>query len=324
MTSFDVHQHLWPEQLVAALRKRDQAPRIEGDRLILGEGIFDAGLEDHDLETRLRVLDQAGIDVAVVSLQPTLACDGIPELVDAYHDGILELVESAGGRLRAFAIAECREGFAGACVPAPALVAGIDELAAALVSAGQVLFVHPGPVPPPPDGAPPWWPALVDYPAQMQAAYAAWLTHGNPALKVVFGILAGGGPFHLERLRARGGEVPKKAVFFDTASYGPLALRLTSEACGPNCLVFGSDAPVLDAKAAVTSIETAGFADVAMRQNPHLLFSGHRHRRRSRSTGWPGGSCCSSERTATSSAPSSGAERSPCSRPTPVTAREES
>jgi predicted TIM-barrel fold metal-dependent hydrolase len=273
MTSFDIHQHLWPEQLVAALRKRDRAPRIEDDRLILGEGTFDAGLQDHDLETRLGVLDDAGIDVAVVSLQPTLACDGITELVDAYHEGILELVAAAGGRLRSFAVAECREGFAGACVPAPALVAGVDRLASELVSGGQTLFVHPGPVPPPPDGAPPWWPALVDYPAQMQAAYAAWLTHGNPELRVAFGILAGGGPFHLERLRARGGDVPVKPVFFDTASYGPLALRLTSEACGPNCLVFGSDAPVMDAAAAVASVEAAGVADVAMQQNPQLLFS---------------------------------------------------
>jgi predicted TIM-barrel fold metal-dependent hydrolase len=273
MASFDIHQHLWPEQLVAALRKRDRAPRIEDDRLILGEGTFDAGLQDHDLETRLGVLDDAGIDVAVVSLQPTLACDGITELVDAYHEGILELVAAAEGRLRAFAVAECREGFAGACVPAPALVAGIDRLASELVSGGQTLFVHPGPVPPPPDGALPWWPALVDYPAQMQAAYAAWLTHGNPELRVAFGILAGGGPFHLERLRARGGDVPVKPVFFDTASYGPLALRLTSEACGPNCLVFGSDAPVMDAAAAVASVEAAGVADVAMQQNPQLLFS---------------------------------------------------
>ena len=272
MTSFDIHQHFWPEQLVSALRKRDRAPRIDSDRLILGEGIFDAALHDHELDTRLAVLDGAGIDVAVVSLQPTLACDGIPALVEAYHAGVLELVAEAGGRLRAFAVAECREGFAGACVPAPALVTGIDELAAELVSAGQILFVHPGPVPPPPEGAPAWWPALVDYPAQMQASYAAWLTHGNPDLEVVFGILAGGGPFHLERLRARGGDVPDMRVYFDTASYGPLALRLTGEACGPNCLVFGSDAPVMDAEAAVASVEAAGVAQTAMRLNPQALL----------------------------------------------------
>lgn len=273
MTSFDVHQHLWPEQLVAALRRRNRPPCIDGEDLILGEGTFEAGLDAHSLDARLALLDGVGIDVAVVSLQPTLACDGIPELVDAYHHGILELVAAAGGRLRAFAVAECREGFVGACVPASAVVAGIGELADALVSAGQTLFVHPGPVSPPPEGAPGWWTALVDYPAQMQAAYATWLTHGNPELRIVFAFLAGGGPFQLERLRARGGDVPAMAVFFDTASYGPLALRLTGEACGPSCLVFGSDAPVMDAGAAVAAVETAGVADSTLRENPQRLFS---------------------------------------------------
>jgi hypothetical protein len=271
MTSFDVHQHLWPEQLVAALRKRSRPPRIDEDDLILGEGTFEAGLEAHSLEARLRLLDAAEIDTALVSLQPTLACDGIPELVDAYHDGILDLVSASRGRLRAFAVAECRDGFVGACVPAPAVVAGIGELASSLVSAGQMLFVHPGPVPPPPEGAPPWWSALVDYPAQMQAAYAAWLTHGDPELRVVFAFLAGGAPFQLERLRARGGEVPDMAVFFDTASYGPLALRLTGEACGLGSLVFGSDAPVMDARAAVAAVEAAGVAEIALRENPQRL-----------------------------------------------------
>ena len=273
MTSFDVHQHLWPERLVSALRKRSRPPRIDGDQLVLGEGTFEAGLEAHSLEARLGLLDEVGVDVAVVSLQPTLACDGIPELVEAYHEGILELVDAADGRLRAFAVAECREGFAGACVPAPAVVAGIAELADALRSAGQTLFVHPGPVPPPPAGAPVWWSALVDYPAQMQAAYAAWLTHGDPELPVVFAFLAGGAPFQLERLRARGGDVPEMAVFFDTASYGPLALRLTGEACGPNCLVFGSDAPIMDARAAAAAVEAAGVTETAFRANPGRLFS---------------------------------------------------
>jgi 6-methylsalicylate decarboxylase len=273
MTSFDIHQHLWPEQLVAALRRRDRPPRIDGQELVLGEGTFPAGLDAHDLDARLALLDSAGVDVAVVSLQPTLACDGIPELVDAYHEGVLELVEAAGGRLRAFAVPECRDGFAGACVPAPAVVAGVGELAAELVSDGQVLFVHPGPVPAPPPGAPAWWPALVDYPAQMQAAYAAWLIRGNPELRTVFAFLAGGGPFQLERLRARGGDVPNQAVYFDTASYGPLALRLTGEACGAGCLVFGSDTPVMDTQEAVSAAEAAGVADAVLRANPARLLA---------------------------------------------------
>ena len=90
---------------------------------------------------------------------------------------------------------------------------------------------------------------------------------------MIFAFLAGGAPFQLERLRARGGEVPEMAVYFDTASYGPLALQLTSEACGPGCLVFGSDAPVMDAHAAAAAVEAAGVTEAALRLNAGRLFS---------------------------------------------------
>jgi hypothetical protein len=273
MTSFDVHQHLWPERLVDALRRRERPPRLAGDMLVLGEGTFDAGLEAHTLEGRLELLDSVGVDVALISLQPTLACDGIPELVDAYHEGILELVQASNGRLRAYAVAECRPGFAGACVAGPALVAGLGDLPDELVAAGQVLFVHPGPVPAPPADAPPWWSAIVDYCAQMQAAYASWITQGHPDLPVVFGILAGGAPFQLERLRTRGGNPPDVNAYFDTASYGRLALELTAEACDRDRLLFGSDAPVMDPELTLAGVAEAGLTDAALRQNPSRLFA---------------------------------------------------
>jgi hypothetical protein len=273
MTSFDVHQHLWPERLVDALRRRERPPRIDGDRLVLGEGTFPTELEQHAPDRRLGVLDDSGIDVAIVSLQPTLACDAIPELVAAYHEGILELVAASGGRIRAFAVADCLPGFAGACVSGPALVAGLGDLPDRLVEAGQILFVHPGPVPPPPEDAPPWWPALVDYCAQMQAAYASWAAQGHPGLPVVFGILAGGAPFQLERLRTRGGDLPRMDAYFDTASYGRLALELTAEACGRDRLLFGSDAPVMKPELTLAGLADAGLTELALRENPGRLFA---------------------------------------------------
>ena len=85
----------------------------------------------------------------------------------------------------------------------------------------------------PPAGAPRWWAAVVDYTAQMQAAYAAWLAGGAerwPELRVVFAILAGGAPFQLERLRLerRVGRVTSctSNVFFETSSYGRRAIEL--------------------------------------------------------------------------------------------------
>jgi predicted TIM-barrel fold metal-dependent hydrolase len=277
MTSFDVHQHLWPEQLIRALEARQDLPRLHGTVLELQEGSFETDLREHELDTRIALLDRYEIDVAVVSLQPTVACDLQPDLAEAYHEGVLELVAAAGGRLAALACAQRREGFVGACISARRVIAGVDELAEELIEAGEVLFVHPGYPDPPPANAPFWWSALVDYTAQMQAAFAAWVAGGaakTPGLKIVFAVLAGGAPFQLERLAARGdvAEVPEN-TYFDTSSYGARALRLTAEACGSDRLLFGSDAPVMDPEVTLTGLEDAGLTEAALRENPGRLFA---------------------------------------------------
>jgi hypothetical protein len=72
----------------------------------------------------------------------------------------------------------------------------------------------------------------------VQAAYAAWLArdaHRFPDLPVVFAILAGGGPFQLERLSSRGMEIQADLhsnLYFDTASYGRQALEVCLSAVG--------------------------------------------------------------------------------------------
>jgi hypothetical protein len=277
MTSFDIHQHLWPEQLIRALEARQELPRLRGTVLELQEGSFETNLGEHELDARIALLDRHEIDVAVVSFQPTVACDLQPDLADAYHEGMLELVAAAGGRLAALACAQRREGFVGACVSARRVIAGVDELAGELIEAGEVLFVHPGYPDPAPANAPFWWSALVDYTAQMQAAFAVWLAGGaakNPGLKIVFAILAGGVPFQLERLAARGDvtEMPE-STYFDTASYGARALRLTAESCGSDRLLFGSDAPVMDPGVTLRGLEEAGLTEAALRENPGRLLA---------------------------------------------------
>src|SRR5688500_4590917 len=178
MATYDVHQHLLPPALIEALRARREPPRIVGGALELAEGTFAFDERDHDLGERVALLDRDGIDVAIVSLAPTMETEGKPELEDAYNDGIRAVVAEAGGRFRAFAAGACLHGFAGACVSAQTLVRGLGTLPDELAGAGQVLFVHPGPPGAPPAGAPPWWTAVVDYPAQMQAAYFSWLADG--------------------------------------------------------------------------------------------------------------------------------------------------
>lgn len=261
--TFDVHQHLWPEAFISALSHRREPPRLHGRTLELAEGGYEFDPAAHDLERRLELLDRDGIDVAVVSLQTTLGAESDPELVAAYHEGIAELIAAAGGRLGAFACGECREGFAGVCVSAHRLLTGIDELALALERAGQILFVHPGPAVLP-NGAPAWWPAVVDYTAQLQAAYAAWIADGAgrfPGLPVVFAILAGGAPFQLERLRSRGLAEPaaiEANVYLETSSYGRRALALCLDAYGRERLLYGSDVPVIDPRPTLEALRGLG------------------------------------------------------------------
>jgi len=279
MLTYDVHQHLWPEALIAALRARRERPRLRGSVLELPSGDFDADLGAHTLEARLALLDRDEIDVAVISCPPTLELDA--ELEEAYHVGIAEVVAASDGRLVALACGSARDGFAGACVPAwgVAGLAELEPLLGELDRRGSLLFVHPGPAPVPPH-APGWWPAVVDYTAQMQAAYAAWLALSSdrwPELRVLFAILAGGAPFQLERLASRGIDsrgVVRPNVFLDTASYGERALDLTLATYGVGQLVYGSDVPVIDSGPTLRSVRSFGqaVADVVCRDNPARLL----------------------------------------------------
>ena len=281
MPSFDVHQHLWPEELIAALANRREMPRIRGSMLELAEGRFEIDLDAHRLDRRLEQLDRDGVDVAIVSLPPTMGWESARELAVAFHEGIERLAGESRGRLRAFACGECRPGYAGACVSGRRLIAGVAGLASELADAGQALFIHPGPPEPVPTDAPPWWTAVVDYTAQMQAAFAWWINQGPeaaPGVPVVFAILGGGAPFQLERLRGRGGPEAQSLldtnVFLDTASYGHRALELCLSTYGVRALLYGSDVPVVDPRPTLQALIGFGDAvkDVVMTENPTALF----------------------------------------------------
>jgi predicted TIM-barrel fold metal-dependent hydrolase len=279
MAGLDVHQHLWPPQLIETLRRRSTPPRLDGDVLLLREGRFPVELRAHRLDERLALLDRNGIDTALVSLQPTLDLEAAPELADAYHEGVPELVTASGGRVRAFAAGACLDGFAGACVSAGRLVKGLGGLPGELERVGQVLFVHPGPAMPPPDAAPAWWTVVVDYTAQMQAAYLAWLAEGagrHPAVPVVFALLAGGAPLQLERLADRSGDSWPIAptVYLEGSSYGQRALQLALDVHGRDRLLYGSDVPVADparSLAALAELDEAVRRSVLV-DNPLRLF----------------------------------------------------
>jgi predicted TIM-barrel fold metal-dependent hydrolase len=247
--------------------------------LELAGGDWEIDIAAHTLEARLAALDRDEIDVAVISCQPTLELD--EALIEAYHEGIAEIVAASGGRLRALACGSVRDGFAGACVPAwdVARLSALRPLLDELQRHGLMLFVHPGPAPAP-NGTPSWWPAVVDYTTQMQVAYAAWVALGRdswPDLRVVFAILAGGAPFQLERLATRGVDtrgVLHPNVYLDTASYGERALELSLSTYGVGQLVYGSDSPVIDSERTLRSVRGFGQAveDAVCRDNPARLL----------------------------------------------------
>jgi len=281
MEKVDVHQHLLSEPLIAELARRQRPPALVRRRegwtfRVAGEPDSVLSFEATDVALRREELRRDEIDRALVALSTALGIETLPAeeaapLLEAHHLGIEELPARFEGwgavQLETPDPGEVDAAIARGCVgislPATALrnpgeLERVGPLLAQLELHDAPLFVHPGPVATPgQSGAstsvPPWWPALTDYVAQMQAAWFAFLHAGrraNPRLRVLFAMLAGGAPLQLERLAARGGPAtaaPDPLVFYDTSSYGPRMLEATIGAVGVAQLVYGSDRPVVDA-----------------------------------------------------------------------------
>lgn len=288
MTTYDVHQHLWPESFVAVLAGRTSPPRIRDHTLVLEhEGEFELDPVDYGAGACIANLDRAGVDVAIVSCPPTLGIDRLEDdeaepLRRAYHAGARAAVDASAGRLLALSMGRPLDGFVGTIVAADEL-ADLDALAPVLDEIerrGTFLFVHPG-VTRSPAGAPAWWASTVDYTAQMQRAYAAWLAHGVerwPSLNVVFSILAGGAPFQLERMQARGFDISNAlhpTLYLDTSSYGRRALELCLATLGARQIVFGSDAPVISPELTLSHVRSFGQAatEALCNVNPEGLLT---------------------------------------------------
>lgn len=272
MTTYDTHQHLWPAEFLANLRARPTPPLLDGDELVTREGRFALDLDDHDLDVRLRLLDRDEVDVAVLSLQPSLGLDKLDEaereaLETVWVEGVQELIASASGRLLAFSPSSLREGFAGISVGSSVLLDldGIAPTLDAAAESGAVVFVHPDAGPAGRGERPEWWEWVVGYPARMQEAYVAWLADGRqrwPTLKVLFAMLGGGGPFQLERLARRGIDVRSALdpnTFFEVSTHGRRAIELCIETFGVDQLAYGSDTPVVDSQPTLDAVR--GFGD---------------------------------------------------------------
>ena len=270
VAAIDLHQHLWPEQLVDKLRSRSGTPYLRGWTLhTQGEAPFEIEPAHHDVDTRLRQNADDAISLACLSLSSPVGIESLDgasaaELLDAWHEGAAALPfgfaawasfsrdEPDLEGLRQLLAA----GFVGIQVPAtdvqaPAGWARLGAVLAVAEAADRPVLVHPGPAPADPDAAalPPWWPAVVGYTAQLQAAWWAWhaadLRAAHPNLRVVFAAGAGLAPVHHERYAARGGTAGAldPLVHVDTSSYGPQGLDALVRVLGIDALALGSDRP---------------------------------------------------------------------------------
>jgi Amidohydrolase len=260
----DVHQHLWPAPLVEELRRRTRAPMLRGWTLhTASEAPFDVDAADHDPAARAQ-LDPA-TDAALVSLSAPLGIEALdPDdaqpLLQAWHDGARELPAP----FRAWASVTDREpdlaglkdllaDFVGLQLPATALAtpAAVERMAPVLelcAQADRPVLLHPGPVTADDGAVPSWWPAVVDYPAQLNRAWWAWHVAGRavaPQLRLCFVAGAGLAPLQHERFTARGGGrfVVDHDVFVDTSSLGRQGIDALTRALGVDVVVLGSDRP---------------------------------------------------------------------------------
>jgi hypothetical protein len=263
----DLHQHVWPEPFLDALRARRSAPRLDGWELHLpGERTYAIDPADHDAEARAALAAGDGDEVVCVAPSAALGLDRLApaeaeELAAAWMVGALALPAP----FRAWAMAGVRDpdpaalgdalerGAIGLEVAADVLAApdGLERLAPlldVLESTGAALLVHPGPAGDDGPNRPRWWAPVVPYVAQLHAAWWAWAAAGrerHPRLRVCFAALAGLGPLHGERRRARGGEraVVDPNTFVETSSYGTQAVDAVVRVLGIDVICHGSDRP---------------------------------------------------------------------------------
>ena len=274
----DVHQHFWTRPLIDRLAARPSPPMV---RSTDGVPVLHIAAEPpyviapETAAQRSMLLRSDGLDRALIAISSPVGIEALPrehalELIDAHLEGVEALGEEFG-RWGPIALDRpdpddvdrpLQRGCVGISVPAGAL-AGPDRLerlgpVLERVSLRQApLFVHPGPAPGErPSGLvadePPWWRAMTDYVASMQAAWLTLASFGrreHPGLVVVLAMLAGLAPLHSDRLASRGGppvDLRDPSMFYDTSSYGPGAIEAMASQVGESQLLYGSDRPVVE------------------------------------------------------------------------------
>lgn len=270
----DVHQHLWPEPFVEALRARTRPPLLRDWTLHTAtEAPYAVNPAEHD-PARRSEQDRAAARV-LVSLSSPLGIEDLPPdeaqpLLDAWHAGANRLPEPFAAwasvshrepdldRLKDLMVTggtpagSAARGCVGLQISATQLATprSLERIAPVLRRCEELdrpVLVHPGPAASRAD-TPAWWPAVVDYPAQLQAAWWSWRAEGRrllPELRICFVAGAGLGPVHHERFAARAHRHPPvdRGAFVETSSYGRQGVDALIRALGIDVVVLGSDRP---------------------------------------------------------------------------------
>jgi predicted TIM-barrel fold metal-dependent hydrolase len=276
----DVHQHLWTNALLDALAERDALPLVRRDDGLTvlhsaGEQPYVIDVAAEAPARRAACLMDDEVDVALIALSSPIGIEALPreeslELIEAHLAGVAALPEGfaawgpvALDRPDPLEVDARRQGgCVGISIPAGALAGPewlerVGPLLQRVAVLDLPLFVHPGRAPGQPAGGeafgePLWWRALTDYVAQMHAAWLTFAAFGRrefPGLRVVFAMLAGGAPLHVERLARRGGppvELDDPHTFYEISSYGPAAVETMARRVGTAQLLYGSDRPVAE------------------------------------------------------------------------------
>lgn len=276
--AIDTHHHYVPPVLRAALSARRAEDADFAAQFFGVYGDFAAALDDVD--GRLRAMDAAGIEVAVLAPPPPGAeVAPIPAratLARQVNDEVLALAARYPGRFvvalclpmpdAAAAAAECRRVGAEADVRAVSLLAHLegpaldgesqDALYAACVAEGLAVLLHPGMDAGPPPFADWRLATALIAPLSTTLAAARLALSGtldrHPHLDVVVPHLGGVAPYLLQRLEDQsspGDAAHPLSYYFaerfylDSCSFHPPALACARASIGARRILLGSDYP---------------------------------------------------------------------------------
>lgn len=297
----DTQHHYFPPGYRAALA----AEAKRNSRFAAVNGLFLQIGDDHpgsQLLERLSVMDEAGIDVAVLSLPPPAAAFGdasvASETTATANDELIEACTQAPERFVALAglpmphldasLAELerlsgRTEVRGVCVGVDGLghapdKLGLDPLLEEITARSHLLVVHPAGHEAGPNGA------LDEYALPHAFETMLWtslvglrfalsgLLDRFPSLDIVIPHLGGVLPYLSQRLvdqtvgqAAHGIEhYLTRRFYYDNCSFHPPALRCAAETVGAERIMLGSDYPFRGAlRRVVDDVQTTGLDDAA-------------------------------------------------------------